>query len=122
MAAGVYRFATTKSPVELGAETMKLKANRMLNSVGECGRLGRGSGGVVVAGLLWEQDQGYGCCIAVDKLYRLEGRERVSSRGAAGGLAGSGSVGRAVGTCCREAGSMSTGRHYTALFVAAQRL
>lgn len=44
MAAGVYRFATTKSPVELGAETMKLKANRMLNSVGECGCLGKREG------------------------------------------------------------------------------
>ena len=80
MAAGVYRFATTKSPVELGAETMKLKANRMLNSVGECG-LGRGTGGVVVAGLLWEQDERYGCCIAVDKLYRLEGGEEGRQQG-----------------------------------------
>lgn len=71
MAAGVYRFATTKSPVELGAETMKLKANRMLNSVGEWLPGEGGGGSVVVAGLLWEQHQGLGCGIVVDKLYRL---------------------------------------------------
>jgi hypothetical protein len=34
VAAGIYRFATTPSLVQ-GTETMKLKANRMLNSVGE---------------------------------------------------------------------------------------
>ena len=34
MTAGLYRFATFK-PEALGPDTMKLKTNRLLNSVGE---------------------------------------------------------------------------------------
>lgn len=51
VAAGVYRFATTKSPIATGTETMKLKTNRMLNSVGMYARpLANGCG---ILGLLF---------------------------------------------------------------------